>query len=59
MRLRNAMLTRRIIRRPIKWTYGSLASHTTVKLASNFLSRALFQWVGAPTRDQRDRANDR
>ena len=59
MTLRNAVLSGGIIRRSIKRAYGSLARHAALKLASNLFRAALFQRIGTPTRDKRERAEDR
>ena len=59
MSLRDAVLSRGIIRRSIKRADRSLARHAALELASHFVRAALFQWIGTPTRDQRDCANDR
>ena len=59
MSLRDAVLSRGIIRRSINWAYCSLAGHAALELASHVLRAALFQWIGTPTRDERERADDR
>jgi len=59
MSLRDAVLSRGIIRRSIKRAHRSLAGRAALELASHFLRAALFQWIGTPTRDKRERANDR
>ena len=59
MSLRDAVLSRGIIRRSIKRADRSLARHAALELASHFVGAALFQWIGTPTRDKRERADDR
>jgi hypothetical protein len=59
MSLRDAVLSRGIIRRSIKRADRSLARHAALQLASHFVRAALFQWIGTPTRDERERADDR
>ena len=59
MRLRDAVLSRRIIRRSIEWAHRSLAGHAALKLPAHFLSAAMFNWIGATAGNQRQRANDR
>ena len=59
MVLRDAVLSRGITRRSIKRAYRSLAGHAALELASHFLRAALFQWISTPTRDKRERADDR
>ena len=59
MSLRDAVLCRWIIRRSIKRADRSLAGHAALELASDFLRAALFQRIGTPTRDKRERADDR
>ena len=59
MVLRDAVLCRWIIRRSIKRADRSLAGHAALELASDFLRAALFQRIGTPTRDKRERADDR
>jgi hypothetical protein len=59
MSLRDAVLSRRIIRRSINRAYCSLAGHAALELTSYVLGAALFQRIGTPTRDKRERANDR
>jgi hypothetical protein len=59
MTLRNAVLSRGIIWRPIKRDYRSLARHAALELASHFFRAALFQRIGTPPRDERERADDR
>ena len=59
MSLRDAVLSRGIIRRSINRAHRSLAGRAALELASHFLRAALFQWIGTPTRDKRERANDR
>jgi hypothetical protein len=59
MSLRDAVLSRGIIRRSIKRAHRSLARHAALELASHFFGAALFQRIGTPTRDKRERADDR
>ena len=59
MSLRDAVLSCGIIRRSIKRADRSLARHAALELASHFFRAALFQWIGTPTRDERERADDR
>ena len=59
MSLRDAVFSRGIIRRSIKRADRSLARHAALELASHFVGAALFQWIGTPTRDKRERADDR
>ena len=59
MSLRDAMLSRWIIRRSIKRADRSLTRHAALELASHFVRAALFQWIGTPTCDKRERADDR
>jgi hypothetical protein len=59
MSLRDAVLSRGIIRRSINRAYCSLAGHAALELASHVLRAALFQWIGTPTRNQRERAKNR
>ena len=59
MSLRDAVLSRGIIRRSIKRADRSLARHAALELASHFFRAALFQRIGTPTRDKRERADDR
>jgi hypothetical protein len=59
MTLRDGVLSRGIIRWSIKRADRSLAGHAALELASHFLRAALFQRIGTPTRDKRERADDR
>jgi hypothetical protein len=59
MSLRDAVFSRGIIRRSIKRADRSLASHAALELASHFFGAALFQRIGTPTHDKRERADDR
>ena len=59
MVLRDAVLSRGITWRSIKRDYRSLAGHAALELASHFFGAALFQRIGTPTRDKRERADDR
>ena len=59
MSLRDAVFSRGIIRRSIKRAHRSLARHAALELASDFFGAALFQRIGTPTRDKRERANYR
>jgi hypothetical protein len=59
MVLRDAVLSRGITRRSIKRAHRSLAGHAALELASHFLRAALFQRINTPTRDKRERADDR
>ena len=59
MVLRDAVLSRGITRRSIKRAHRSLAGHAALELTSYVLGAALFQRIGTPTRDKRERANDR
>ena len=59
MSLRDAVFSRGIIRRSIKRADCSLARHAALELASHFLRAALFQRINTPTRDKRERADDR
>ena len=59
MVLRDAVLSRGITRRSIKRAYRSLAGHAAFELASHFLRGTLFQRISTPTRDKRERADDR
>jgi len=59
MVLRDAVLSRGITRRSIKRAHRSLAGHAALELASHFLRAALFQRISTPTRDKRERADDR
>ena len=59
MSLRDAVFSCGIIRRSIKRAHRSLARHAALELASDFFGAALFQRIGTPTRDKRERADDR
>jgi hypothetical protein len=59
MSLRDAMLSRGIIWRSINRPDRSLSSHAALKLSTDLLSAAMFEWIGATASDQRERANDR
>ena len=59
MVLRDTVLSRGITRRSIKRADCSLARHAALELASHFFRAALFQRIGTPTRDKRERADDR
>jgi hypothetical protein len=59
MVLRDGVLSRWITGRSIKRAYRSLAGHAALELASHFFRAALFQRIGTPTRDKRERAEDR
>jgi hypothetical protein len=59
MSLRDAVLSRGIIRRSIKRAYRSLAGRAALKLSTDFFSAAMFEWIGATACDKRERANDR
>jgi hypothetical protein len=59
MLLRDTVLSRGITRRSIKRADCSLARHAALELASHFFRAALFQRIGTPTRDKRERADDR
>jgi len=59
MSLRDAVFSCGIIRRSIKRAHRSLARHAALELASHFFGAALFQRIGTPTRDKRERADDR
>ena len=59
MSLRDAVLAGGIIFRAVNRTDSPLAGDAALQLASHFLGAALFQWIGTPTRDKRERANDR
>jgi hypothetical protein len=53
------MFAGRIIRRSINWSDASLAGCAALKLVSDFVSAALFQWIGTPRNDERECADDR
>ena len=59
MSLRDTVLSCRIIRLSIQRADRSLARHAALKLASHFFRGALFQRIDTPTRDKRERADDR
>ena len=59
MSLRDAMLAGGIIFRSVNRTDSPLAGDAALELASYFLGAALFQRIGTPTRDKRERADDR
>jgi hypothetical protein len=59
MSLWDAVLSRGIIGRSINRADRSLPSHAALKLSTDFLSAAMFEWIGATASDQRERANDR
>ncbi len=59
MVLRDSVLCRGITRRSIKRADCSLTRHAALELASHFFRAALFQRIGTPTRDKRERADDR
>jgi hypothetical protein len=59
MVLRDTVLSRGITRRSIKRADCSLAGYAALELASHFFRAALFQRIGTPTRDKRERADDR
>jgi hypothetical protein len=59
MVMRDGVLSRGITRRSIKRAHRSLAGHAALELASHFLRAALFQRISTPTRDKRERADDR
>ena len=59
MVLRDTVLSRGITRRSIKRADRPLARHAALELASHFFRAALFQRIGTPTRDKRERADDR
>jgi hypothetical protein len=59
MSLRDAVFSRRIIRRAINRADRSLAGHAALKLPTDFLSAAMFEWISAAASDQRERTNDR
>jgi hypothetical protein len=59
MSLRDAVFSRGIIRRSINRADRSLAGHAALKLPTDFLSAAMFDWISATASDQRERANDR
>jgi hypothetical protein len=59
MSLRDAVFSRGIIWRSIKRAHRSLARHAALELASDFFGAALFQRIGTPIRDKRERADDR
>jgi hypothetical protein len=59
MSLRDAVLSRGIIRRSINRAYCSLAGYAALELTSYVLGAALFQRIGTPTRNKRERANHR
>ena len=54
MGLRNAMLTRRIVRRPIDRTECSLAGNAALELRSHFLGASFFQGIGTTGGHQDD-----
>jgi hypothetical protein len=59
MSLWDAVFSCGIIRRSINRADRSLAGHATLKLPTDFLSAAMFDWISATASDQRERANDR
>ena len=59
MSLRDAVFSCGITRRSIKRADCSLAGHAALELASHFFRGTLFQRIGTPTRDKRERADDR
>ena len=59
MSLRDAVLSRGVIRRAIKRADRSLARHAALELASHFSRAALFQRISTPRHDKRERADDR
>jgi hypothetical protein len=59
MSLRDAVLSRGIIRRSINRAHRPLAGHAALELTSYVLGAALFQRIGTPTRNQRERAKNR
>jgi len=59
MVLRDTVLSRGITRRSIKRADCPLARDAALELASHFLRAALFQRISTPTRDKRERADDR
>jgi hypothetical protein len=52
MSLRHTMLASQILWRPLHWAKGSLSGHAAFKLPLHFLRGALFERVGATSRDQ-------
>ena len=59
MSLRDAVFAGGIIFRAVNRTDSPLAGHAALKLPADFLGAALFQWIGTPTRNQRERAKNR
>ena len=59
MSLRDAVFSRGIIRRSINRPDRSLPSHAALKLSTDVLTAAMFEWVGATASNQRERADDR
>ena len=59
MSLRDAVLSGRIARFSIDRADRPLARHTALQLTSDFFRAALFQRIGTPTCDKRERADDR
>ena len=59
MSLWDAMLCGWVARRSLQRADCSLAGHAALELASHFFRAALFQRIGTPTRDKRERADDR
>jgi hypothetical protein len=59
MSLRDAVFSRGIIRGSINRAHCSLAGDAALKLSTDFLSAAMFEWIGATASDQRERADDR
>jgi len=59
MSLWNSVLAGGITRLSLFRTNRPLASHATLKLISNFIGAALFEWISASAHNERARANDR
>ena len=60
MRLRDAMLGRWIVGRPVHWAKGSLTGDAAPELLLHFLPGALFDWVRAAAQgQQRNRERNR
>jgi hypothetical protein len=59
MSLWNSVLAGGITRLSLFRTNRPLASHATLKLISNFIGAALFEWISASAYNERARANDR
>jgi hypothetical protein len=59
MSLWNRVFTGRIARGPLFRANRPLAGHAALKLISDFIGGALFEWVCASAHNERAHANDR